>query len=95
MEETIGFLKADEERLRGQVENRGQQQLLLTEEELTKRESKEGQLLLTREEWLRRSRGGTRNQGDAGGRGFVRGGGDMSKIRFFNCSAYGHYAAEC
>ena len=90
MEETVGSLKAHEERLRGQVESSGAQHLLLTEEEWMKRESKDGQLLLTRT-----NKGAMRSNSEAKGREFVRSGRDRSKIRCFNCSVYGHYAAEC
>lgn len=47
VEETVGSLKAHEERLRGKTES-GEQQLLLTEDEWAKRETKDGQLLFTR-----------------------------------------------
>ncbi|XP_074328328.1 uncharacterized protein LOC141666234 [Apium graveolens] len=103
VEETIGSLKAHEERLRGQNENnRGQ--LLLTEEEWIKREKSEGKLLLTRDEWLKRAnRSGidvsqgqkTRGSGDYRGRDTVHGVRDKSKVRCFNCLGYRHYAAEC
>ncbi|XP_074378471.1 uncharacterized protein LOC141720009 [Apium graveolens] len=53
--ETIGSLKAHEERVHGQTENTGGQ-LMLTEEEWVKRENTEGKLLFTREEWMRRSK---------------------------------------
>lgn len=49
IEEAIGSLKAHEERLKGKVEN-NESQLMLTEEEWTKREGEGGKLLLTREE---------------------------------------------
>ncbi|XP_074351878.1 uncharacterized protein LOC141691029 [Apium graveolens] len=91
VEETVGSLKVHEERLRGQSDNNGGQELLLTEEEWMKRENSDGQLLLTREEWLTRtSKDGTRS-----GREVVRGVRDRSKVRCFNCSAYEHFAAEC
>lgn len=94
VEEVIGSLKAHEERIRGQVDvNEGK--LLLTEDEWRKREQTEGQLLLTREEWLKRQRDGARSSGETRGREWVRGNRDRSKIRCFNCGAYGHYAAEC
>lgn len=54
VEEAIGSLKAQEERLRGKTETKGGQ-LLLTEEECTRKEKEDGKLLLTREEWLRRT----------------------------------------
>ncbi|XP_074364584.1 uncharacterized protein LOC141705585 [Apium graveolens] len=88
IEETVGSLKAYEERLRGQSEN-SNGQLLLTEDEWTKRENIEGQLLLTREEWLKRRprkpRGTSSYQGIH----------DKSKVKCFNCHNYGHFAAGC
>lgn len=98
IEETIGSLKAHEERLRGKVEPSGGQ-LLLTEEEWSKREKDEGKLLLTREEWLKRTSKGSndaakpRNSRDTG-RGW-RDKYDKSKVKCFGCQGYGHYAAEC
>lgn len=89
VEETVGSLKAHEERLRGKTET-SEQQLLLTEEEWVKRENKDGQLLITRDEWLKRA-----NRGSSRGRDETRGGRDRAKIRCFICSAYGHYAAQC
>lgn len=50
VEETVSSLKAQEERLRGQTEGSGQQQLLLTKEEWNKREKVDRKLLLTKEE---------------------------------------------
>lgn len=47
-EETVGSLKAHEERMNGQVED-GVRKLLLTEDKWLKRESGENKLLLTRE----------------------------------------------
>ena len=73
MEETVGSLKAHEERVRGQKE-KGEHQLLFTEEEWSKRESKGGHLLLTREEWLRRTgKGGSGSNTEARGRDYTRG----------------------
>ncbi|KAL8116816.1 hypothetical protein AgCh_023110 [Apium graveolens] len=96
VEEAVGSLKAHEERLCGHVENTGEQ-LLLTEQELSKMENKDGQLLLTREEWMKRSnKGGTEPQNSRyRGRENTRGGRDRRTIRCFNCSNFGHYAAEC
>ena len=108
VEEVIGSLKAHEERLHGQTDGKEGQQLLLTEEEWSKRENSAGKLLLTREEWLKKSsrssqggndyRGGD-NQGGNDYRGRDNQGGrdraDRSKIKCFNCGAYGHYAVEC
>lgn len=95
VEEVIGSLKAHEERTRGQVES-NEGKLLLTEDEWRKRESSEGKLLLTREEWLKRTgkegtQGTAENRGKFGNRG-IR---DRSKMRCFNCGAYGHFAYEC
>ncbi|KAL8132353.1 hypothetical protein AgCh_008011 [Apium graveolens] len=71
---------------------------MLTEEEWVKRENAEGKLLFIREEWMRRSKRtgtetspGTRTRGNSSYQGV----GDRSKIRCFNCHAYGHFAAEC
>lgn len=74
----------------------GGSQLLLTEEEWTRREASEGKLLMTREEWVRRNNRGNggnnqRSPSKEGGR-LVR---DKSKVRCFNCHAYGHFAADC
>ncbi|KAK1381863.1 hypothetical protein POM88_019598 [Heracleum sosnowskyi] len=88
VEETVGSLKAHEERLKGNTET-NESQLLLTKEEWEKRENNEGKLLLTREEWIKRSSG----EGSSVLKG--RGGRDKRKIRCFNCQVYGHYAAEC
>lgn len=90
IEEVIGSLKAHVERISGQVENKQIQQLLMTEEEWSKHEaSSGGKLLLTLEEWLQRSnRGGNSARG---GRDRI----DRSKVKCFNCGAYGHFAAEC
>ena len=86
IEEVIGSLKAHEERISGQVENKKSQQLLMTEEEWSKHEaSSGGKLLLTREEWLQRSnRGGNSARG---GRDRI----DRSKVKCFNCGAYGTF----
>ena len=93
VEETMGYLKAHEERLRGQVESSGSQ-LLLTEEEWLKKEKEEGKLLLTRDEWIKRSnKSGTEQR--TRGRDNGRVGRDKSRIRCFNCNILGHYAAEC
>lgn len=52
--------------------------------------------MLTREEWLKRtSKEGTRGSGDYRGRDGNRSGRDRSKVRCFNCQAYGHFAIEC
>ncbi|XP_074374845.1 uncharacterized protein LOC141715651 [Apium graveolens] len=95
MEEVISSLKVHEEHLGGRTEvNRGQ--LLLTEEEWRRKESNEGQVLLIREEWLKRTnKEGTRANGDNRWRDGNRGGRDRSKVKCFNCQAYGHFAYEC
>ncbi|XP_074337774.1 uncharacterized protein LOC141674971 [Apium graveolens] len=101
VEETLGSLKAHEERLRGQVETSGSQ-LLLIEEEWAKREREEGKILMTREEWLKRTtKGGTdmssgqmyrynKEAGRGGRKKF-----DKSRVRCFNCQGHGYYGAEC
>lgn len=95
VEEVIGSLKAHEERLRGQTET-SQGKLLLKAAEWKKKENNDEQLLLTREEWLKKtSREGTRGIGDSRGKEGNRAGRDRSKVRCFNCQAYGHYASEC
>ncbi|KAL8103933.1 hypothetical protein AgCh_028224 [Apium graveolens] len=105
VEEVVGRLKAHEERLHGQSENTG------------------GQLLLTQEEWSKRTNNKVNVRG-IGGFGFNnRGRGrinyrantsskarqnqaeegsdnntssrDRSKVKCYNCNAYGHYASEC
>lgn len=69
--ETVGCLKAHDEMLHGPGEGSGSQ-LLLTEEEWTKREFQENHLLLTKEEWQKRVNKGKSDQKgrrDTGGRG--------------------------
>ncbi|KAK1391810.1 hypothetical protein POM88_010866 [Heracleum sosnowskyi] len=72
VEEVIGSLKAHEERLSSQGDNKEGQQLLLTEEEWSKREHEDSnrKLLLTREEWLSRksNRGASQAGNDYRGR---------------------------
>ena len=96
VEETIGSLKAHEERLRGQTES-GKNQLLLTKDEWIKKDKEEEKLLLTREEWQRRSNKAV--EGSQGqrfrGKDNTRWGRDKSRVRCFNCNAFGHYASEC
>lgn len=93
VEETVGRLKAHEERIRGSTEVKGGQ-LLMTEGEWLKTESHAGELLLTREEWAKRAnksgidQKGKRDSSSRGGR-------DRSRIRCFNCNILGHYASEC
>ncbi|XP_074378549.1 uncharacterized protein LOC141720091 [Apium graveolens] len=96
VEEAIGSLKAHEERLRGQTE-KGGGQLMLTEEEWARRESEEGKLLLTNEEWMKRNKANAevshaqKNRGKDGSR-WNR---DKSRVRCYNCQAYGHFATDC
>lgn len=97
VEEVVGSLKAHEERTKGMYETSGGQssggQLLLTEEEWSKKEKEEGKLLLTREEWMKRNE---RNRGDGMSNWKGRSGGrDRSRLRCFNCFGYGHFAADC
>lgn len=94
VEEAIGSLKAHEERMKGQNEgSRGQ--LLLTEDEWSKRENSEGKLLLTREEWIKRNgRGGNDGASSQRFRGKDRGR-DKSRVRCFSCGILGHYATNC
>lgn len=87
VEEVIGSLKAHEERQNVQVESTGGQ-LMLTEEEWSRRENENGKLLLTKEEWQRRvSKGGVDSR--------TRSGRDKSRVRCYNCQIYGHYATDC
>ncbi|XP_074336741.1 uncharacterized protein LOC141673913 [Apium graveolens] len=90
MEEAIGSLKAYEERVHGNSESSGGQ-LMLTEEEWEKKEGQEKKLLYTREEWMNRS---NRNSVEAPQSQRNRGR-DKSRVRCFNCNAFGHYAAKC
>jgi hypothetical protein len=79
MEEVIGRLKAHEERLRGS------------------RDVDEEHLLLTRAEWKARHEAENSSQGRGrGGRGGGRGRAcGKSKMKFYNCPNFGHYAYEC
>ncbi|KAL8154556.1 hypothetical protein AgCh_000066 [Apium graveolens] len=71
-------------------------QLLLTKEEWRQKDNQDGKLLLTREEWLKRSnKEGTQGGGEYRGKEAVHGVRDRSKIRCFNCQAYGHFSTEC
>lgn len=97
VEETVGSLKAHDERLKGQGDGSSGSsgssgQLLLTVEEWAKRENEERKLLLTREEWLKKTKGGGI---DSAANYRMRGGRDKSKVRCFNCQLLGHFAAEC
>ncbi|XP_074364109.1 uncharacterized protein LOC141704844 [Apium graveolens] len=93
LEEVVGSLKAHEERIRGQNEVNNSQ-LMLTEEEWSRREGTETKLLFTRDEWLKRA-----NKGGNGGNGDYRKDGrmfrDRSRVKCFNCHNHGHFASEC
>lgn len=99
IDEAVGSLKAHEERTKShegrtrRQSETGGGQVLLTEEEWVKKESSDGKILLTMEEWLKRSNSNQRNRGRDGGRG--SGSRDKSKMRCYNCSAFGHFAADC
>lgn len=91
VEETVGSLKAHEERIKGKGED-STGQLMLTKDEWNKREAKDSKLLLTKEEWIKRAgKGGTSGVQDQR----FRGGRDKSKLRCYNCGLYGHFAAKC
>ncbi|XP_074356127.1 uncharacterized protein LOC141695814 [Apium graveolens] len=92
-EETVGSLKAHEERMRGPSEGNGSQ-LLLTEEEWMKKEKEESKFLLTHDEWNKRSNRGGLDQ-KVRARDNNRGVRDRSRARCFNCNLLGHFAADC
>ncbi|KAL8119271.1 hypothetical protein AgCh_016698 [Apium graveolens] len=92
IEETIGSLKAHEERLGGQSNNTDGQ-LLLTEEEWAKREVRAEKLLLTRDEWLKKMGKGSSSDGFM--KDNIRKVRDRSRVRCFNCQLLGHFASEC
>ncbi|XP_074324334.1 uncharacterized protein LOC141661248 [Apium graveolens] len=69
-------------------------QLLLIEEEWVKKEKEEIKLLLTRDEWIRRSNR-VRTEQRFRGREYNRGTRDRSHVRCFNCNILGHFAADC
>ncbi|KAL8114349.1 hypothetical protein AgCh_021270 [Apium graveolens] len=54
MEETVGSLKAHEERIKGQTETGGGKLLLTREEWIEREREDESKLLLRRDEWMRR-----------------------------------------
>ena len=95
VEEVMGSLKTHEERLHGQVENNEGQQLLLTADEWLKKENNDEKLLLTREEWLKRSAKTAQPGGNDYRTRDNRVARDRSQLKCFNCSGYGHFAAEC
>lgn len=61
---------------------------MLTEEEWENRDGEEKKLLLTREEWLRKTN-------EKGSRQKGRGRFDKSNIKCFNCNIYGHFSSDC
>ncbi|XP_074323302.1 uncharacterized protein LOC141660235 [Apium graveolens] len=91
MEEAIASLKAYEEIIKGSSES-SEAQLMLTVEEWEKRNVEEKKLLYTREEWVSKS---NKNNMDSSQFQRNRGARDKSKVRCFNCNAFGRYAAEC
>ncbi|KAL8109507.1 hypothetical protein AgCh_025566 [Apium graveolens] len=94
VEEVVGYLKAHEEGIKGGENGESnKEQLILTEEEWQKYESSDGKLLLTREHWLKiNNRINTYNSSSS----FInRGGRDKSDLNCYNCSPYGHFAADC
>lgn len=66
---------------------------MLTEEQWQQRETSESKLLLTREEWLKRAN--KRNSDGSSSNHKPRAGRDKSYLKCYNCSAYGHFAADC
>lgn len=66
IEETIGSLKDHEEHMKWQMENNGGR-LLLIEDERKKWETSEGQLLLSKEDWMKRSNKGIENSKNQSG----------------------------
>lgn len=93
VEETIGSLKAHEERVKGQTKSgTNGDQLLLTAEEWAKRESTEQKLLFTREEWQQRT---NKSGAEGSSNSKNRWGRDKSRVRCYNCQGFGHYAGEC
>lgn len=64
--------------------------MMLTEEECRKKENEDGKLLLTRDEWIKRS---NRSASNVLGRG--RGNRDKSHLKCFSCGIPGHFIADC
>ncbi|XP_074356425.1 uncharacterized protein LOC141696138 [Apium graveolens] len=96
IEEVIWSLKGYEERLRGQTESCGSTtQLLPTEEEWRKKDKKEINWLLTREEWIKKSNRTEGNSQKLLGKNSFRSNRDKSKVCCWNCLRYGHFAIEC
>lgn len=96
LEETVGSLKAHEERIKGQSDNVGGKLLLTREEWIEREREDESKLLLTKEEWTKRSnKGGSETSQRNRGKEYTRDNRDKSRVRCFNCSGYGHYAIEC
>ena len=54
-----------------------------------------GQLLMTREEWLKRTGRGEGSSGSRPRRDFGRGGRDRGRLRCYNYQGFGHFAADC
>lgn len=67
----------------------------MTEEEWSKRENSDGKLLLTRDEWLKKSgkcvSTGTNDYRGRDGHNSR----DRSRLKRFNCGGFRHYAAKC
>lgn len=100
VEETIGSLKAHEERLKGSTKHAGNQ-LLLTEDEWKKHEVGDRQLLMTKKDWAKKyGKGGTETSRNQGGSNYYnrdegREGRDRHTIKCFNYGIYGHFEREC
>ncbi|KAL8107017.1 hypothetical protein AgCh_023716 [Apium graveolens] len=86
VEETVGSLKAHEERIKGKTEMK-ETQLMLIEDEWTKHEGEEKKLPLTREEWLKRNNDDISKHKSYGNF-------NKCNIKCYNCNIYGHFASE-